>query len=167
MIWWAKTRWLLNDRPEDYTHALMGMAGKKKKKRWIKTYSQIQTQGLHRHLTSSLCRSKLTAGPSGKRMGGRRMERQHGGELGNAGVQGQQWHWLKQIILKQTWEMIFFFFTFTLFYLPSRTSLLGYFTVIYTSPLSSQKRTGRDETHIHQLREDKILFSQSYPGGIR
>lgn len=99
------------------------------KKQWIKTHSQTQIQGLHRHLTSSLCRSKLTAGPSGKRRG-ERLEGQQRGELGNAGVQGEQKHWLKQINLKQA-RLIDWFYQH---YLPSLTSLFGYFTAIIPNP---------------------------------
>lgn len=77
-------------RPEDYAHAHADVA--LAKKRQMKTHSQTETQGLHRHLTSSLFRSKLTAGPSGKRRGGGRLERQQRGELGNAGVQGEHRH---------------------------------------------------------------------------
>lgn len=129
LIWGAEKRCLLSDWPEDYTHARPDTA--LPKKRWIKTHSQTQTQGLHRHLTSSLCGSKLTAGPSGKRRGGGRLERQQKGELGNAVVQGEQRHWLKQINLKQTWWM-----SFTL---PFLTSLFGYFTHTLKYPTKQRK----------------------------
>lgn len=51
------------------TEALVVRGGKKVN---LSKRSQTQTQELHRHLTSSLCRSKLSAGPSGKRRRGKK-----------------------------------------------------------------------------------------------
>lgn len=79
LIWWVKTRCLLSDRPEDYAHARMDMASANKQ--WMKTLANTDA-GITQAFNKLFVRSKLTAGPSRKRRGAVRLERQTEGRAG-------------------------------------------------------------------------------------